>query len=172
MILLVLAYVACGVYPGEEPGNGQIAAAERPRRTPTSLGWTGRSVPFCSGPPQIERGLTETFHIDVQSRPGLVVLAPAGELDLATAARLREEAEAAEPSSAALVLDLRGVSFMDSTGLRALVAVADQCERQGRDLFVVRGPAQVRRLLEITHMARHLRLVDDPDVLPGSGPAT
>ena len=63
---------------------------------------------------------------------------------------------------ATFVLDLRELTFIDSSGLRALV-MADQSVRgDGGRMIVVRGPARVNEVLEVTGVARHIELVDEP----------
>ena len=99
------------------------------------------------------------------TRNGTVaVVAPTGELDLSGAAILEAELDrlAVEPELAAVVLDLRGLVFMDSSGLR-LVVVADMKARDaGRRFCLVRGDETVHRVFEITRMSDRLDFVDDP----------
>lgn len=72
-----------------------------------------------------------------------------GELDMATAGDLSEVLRAAATDDDPLVLDFEGVSFMDSSGLRALLEGADLPEERGP--VVIRNPtAQVRRVLDIS----------------------
>jgi len=95
-----------------------------------------------------------------------VVLALAGELDLAGAATL--ERELAELDAGAVVVDLRELAFMDSSGLRALVLAARQLEEAGRRFALVPGAAHVMRVFEITGMDERLEFVDDPAEVTGS----
>lgn len=87
----------------------------------------------------------------------------AGELDLASAgeleARLRE-LESARPDL--IVLDLRELDFMDSTGLRTVLAADARARERGGRLVVVRPPGEVQRVLQVTRMDEHLELVDEP----------
>jgi anti-anti-sigma factor len=55
------------------------------------------------------------------------------------------------------------VEFIDSTGLRALVAADERARSAGRRLAVVRGPDAVERLLTVTQLDQRLDIVDDPD---------
>lgn len=102
------------------------------------------------------------FRIEVRRTPSDgSVLAPVGDLDVANAARLQQEVarilDAGEP---ALVVDLRGLSFMDSTGLRALLSVDEACQEHGCDFAVIKGPNQVQRLMTITHVAERLTMLE------------
>ena len=92
-----------------------------------------------------------------------MVIVVRGDLDVATAPEFREAAErlAAAGNASRLVIDLRGLGFMDSSGLRALIAARDSAEVAGRDFAVVQGPRQVQRLMRITRVGERLNLLDD-----------
>jgi anti-sigma B factor antagonist len=84
-----------------------------------------------------------------------------GELDIATAGRAEDElrrAEAGEPD--VLAVDLAGLTFMDSTGLRLIVAAASRARAADRRLVVVRGPDPVHRVLELTGLDGRLEVVE------------
>jgi anti-sigma B factor antagonist len=88
------------------------------------------------------------------------VIALTGELDLAGAATL--ERALADVDSAAVVIDLRGLGFMDSSGLRTLAVAAQRLHRAGRRLALVPGAAPVMRVFDITRMRERLEFVADP----------
>jgi anti-anti-sigma factor len=91
-----------------------------------------------------------------------------GELDIANAEGLERELNAVEDNlSGALVLDLRRLEFIDSTGLRTLIAADERARSAGRRLAVVRAPNAVARLLELTQLDQRLEVVDDPDEVSG-----
>lgn len=92
-----------------------------------------------------------------------VVLALSGEVDLATAPVVEDELRRAEASQDLIVLDLRDVSFMDSTGIRMLVAADRRNRERGGALVVVQGSTQVRRLFELSGLTQHLEVVDGDD---------
>lgn len=86
-----------------------------------------------------------------------------GELDISNAGRVEQELLQIEGDRpAALVLDLRGLNFMDSTGLRLVVAADARAREQGRRLVLVRGPDTVHRVFKITFVDKRLDFVDDP----------
>jgi anti-sigma B factor antagonist len=92
-----------------------------------------------------------------------VSLALRGELDISSAALLEEalgKLESGEP--AVLVIDLRRLEFMDSTGLRALVSADQRAREAGRRVAIVRGPEAVDRIFNVTRLDEHLELVDAP----------
>lgn len=108
------------------------------------------------------------FRVEVQSHDGATVIAVSGELDLASSPALQEELDrVAESDSEVLIIDLRELDFMDSTGLSVLVRAHQRAEEQGRELAMVKGSQQVQRLLSLTGVADRLRLLDTPEELTG-----
>jgi anti-anti-sigma factor len=97
----------------------------------------------------------------------VAVVAPTGELDLSGAAVLQAELDrlAEEGELGGLVLDLRGLEFMDSSGLRLVVLADMQAREAGRRFALVRGDETVHRVFEITRMSDRLDFVDDPEDL-------
>jgi anti-anti-sigma factor len=113
-------------------------------------------------------------------RTALVALR--GELDLLTVSKVAEVLEGLEPRADALrhvVLDLRGLTFMDVAGLKELMRQNEFARSNRHNLAVVRGTAAIQRVLELTRVDEMLVLVDDPDDLvpppvthrPAGGPA-
>jgi anti-anti-sigma factor len=104
------------------------------------------------------------------SSAGDALIALSGELDLSGAPALDQEIEALSrrPEVRRVVLDLRGLDFLDSSGLR-VVALADRrLTAGGRSLALVRGNEHVQRVFEITRMVERLDFVDDPSVNGGA----
>jgi anti-sigma B factor antagonist len=94
-----------------------------------------------------------------QTRVALV-----GELDIASAPRFEEGlAEAEGNSPGVVVLDLRRVEFIDSTGLRAVIAADERARSAGRRFVIVRGPAAVERVFNVTQLDQRLDIVDAPE---------
>jgi anti-anti-sigma factor len=97
-----------------------------------------------------------------RSEAGLVV-APSGEIDLWTAPRVTAALSSYEGPDGALVLDLRAVTFMDSSGLGLIVEAQRRArERSFRFVVAIEGTSDVHRILEISGMAKVIELVDDP----------
>jgi anti-sigma B factor antagonist len=95
---------------------------------------------------------------------GAAVIALTGELDLAGAAALEQElARLDADSPVAVVLDLRGVEFMDSSGLRVIAVASQRAEDGAPRLALVPGGEQVMRVFEITGMRERLDFVDRPE---------
>ena len=107
------------------------------------------------------------FSMDMDVQGGVTRVTLAGEFDLSVAARVEEElTRAAASTPEVLVLDLSGLSFMDSSGLRVVVAADERARRTGQRFVVVNGPDAVRRVFEITKVDEVLELVDDPSQVP------
>src|SRR5215208_3687710 len=102
---------------------------------------------------------------------GDALIALAGELDLSGAPELDQEIEALSqnPDVRRVILDLRGLEFLDSSGLR-VVALADRrLSAGGRTLALIRGSDSVQRVFEITRMVERLAFVEPSD-LNGNAP--
>jgi anti-anti-sigma factor len=93
------------------------------------------------------------------------VIGLSGELDLAGAAAL--EHELALLQADAVVVDLRGLEFMDSSGLRALVTSWQRAKEAGRRFALIPGAAQVMRVFDITRMRERLEFVADAREVSG-----
>lgn len=89
-----------------------------------------------------------------------ILFALSGDLDLATAALVEEELRRAEASESLIVLDLESVSFMDSTGLRMVVAADQRLRARGGSLRIIHVPSHVNRLFELVGMREHLTIDD------------
>lgn len=101
-------------------------------------------------------GEDSNISIDIDTRADALVIVVEGEVDLWTAHRLSEALSIARASDApAIVVDLDGVTFMDSSGLHVLIQCAVS-EGMRHRLSVSRGSPQVRRLFEISGVGRYL----------------
>ena len=105
------------------------------------------------------------FSISTSDRDGRAVVVIRGELDLATAPDLEAVVTELLDEGQDVVVDLRELAFMDSTGLRVLVAAHARVERaDGGPTFVVVRPlpgAPIQRILAIAGVDSVLDLVDD-----------
>jgi anti-sigma B factor antagonist len=108
------------------------------------------------------------LEIDTRKDGGVVQVALTGEFDLAGLPRFEERIAAVESEVPdAIVIDLTGLRFMDSSGLRALVTADDRARKQQRRLAIVPGPPEVRRVFEITKLDTRLDLVDNASAVAG-----
>lgn len=92
----------------------------------------------------------ERWSTQVRSDDGVTTIALTGEIDLVAAPEVRTYVSGAlAESPRRLVIDLSDVTFIDSTGVQALV-VANQTTRLLKvDLVIVPGPPPVMRILEL-----------------------
>lgn len=90
----------------------------------------------------------EQFEIDEREENGRVVVSLSGELDVATIEPVRERLEALRERDVAVLLDVDGLTFMDSSGIKLLAALGRDA-REGWDVRVTRGSQAVQRVLEI-----------------------
>jgi len=85
-----------------------------------------------------------------------------GELDLEHAYTFDEELKRLEGTRpSCLVLDLRGLTFLDSCGLARLLAARRRARREKRRVLLVRGTPAVQRLLAITAVGDHFETVSE-----------
>jgi anti-anti-sigma factor len=131
------------VYPAAGEGRDARPVRERPLWTPPpgldSI--VPRGTTNVTGP---DFDLTTEHDADGGLRVRL-----RGELDLATAGRL--QAVLAEPAAPSVVVDLRGLTFMDSTGVRVLLQASEDASRAGWRLgFVMPRDGEVRTTLSET----------------------
>jgi anti-sigma B factor antagonist len=108
--------------------------------------------------------------LDVETRKNrrTALVALSGELDLVTVSKVAEVLTDLEPGREGLrhiVLDLRGLTFMDVPGLRELIKQSEFARFNRHNLAVVRGTRAIQRALELTGVDEYLVLVDDPDDL-------
>jgi anti-sigma B factor antagonist len=109
--------------------------------------------------------------LSIESRTladGAIQMALVGELDLATLAMLDQELDKAGPSGKRLILDLRKLHFIDSSGLHALLRVDRRMQETGGTLTIVRGPRPVERLFNLTGLDTRLHIVDPDELNPVS----
>ena len=92
-----------------------------------------------------------------------VAIGLVGELDLSTASEAEKALRHAEAGAPFVLVDLRGVSFLDSTGLRLILAADARAKREGRRLALVPGPESVHRVFRIALLEDRLEFVDPPD---------
>jgi anti-sigma B factor antagonist len=104
------------------------------------------------------------FEITTEEGEAQTRVALTGELDIASAPQFEEGLEKVEANAPGiLLLDLRKVEFIDSTGLRAVIAADERARSAGRRLVIIRGTPAVERVLSVTQLDERLEIVDDPE---------
>jgi anti-anti-sigma factor len=115
-----------------------------------------------------EQRAEEQLAIEARTHRRTALVALRGELDMLTVSKVAEVIDGLDPQADGvrhLVLDLRGLTFMDSTGLHELVRQNEFARSNHHNLAVVRGTDAIERLLDVTGVKDHLVLVNDPDDL-------
>lgn len=110
----------------------------------------------------------EYLAVEARTHRRTALVALHGELDLVTVSKVAEVLDDLEPHADGMrhiVLDLRGLTFMDVVGLRELIKQNEYARTNRHNLAVVRGTDAIQRVLELTGVDELLVLVDDPDDL-------
>ncbi|HEY2631765.1 MAG TPA: STAS domain-containing protein [Solirubrobacteraceae bacterium] len=103
--------------------------------------------------------------IEVTSGPKSQTIVLTGEADLLGAPKIEAALkDICAEESELVVIDLRSLTFIDSSGLHALMTGHAQCVAQGKELKVIPGPAPVQRLFEIAGMDEILPFTDAADL--------
>jgi anti-sigma B factor antagonist len=109
-------------------------------------------------------GVPDQLRIEVRHDPGRVILSLTGELDMASAETLQRALAAEElQREPMVVLDLQRLEFMDSTGLRSVLAALEHCRERRQEFAITPGSQQVQRLLRVTGVAEHLPTIATAD---------
>jgi anti-anti-sigma factor len=94
---------------------------------------------------------------------GTASLSLEGELDLANASALEERlSDLEDHGSTHLTVDLAGLAFIDSTGLRVLLQAHARAHERGHELILHPGQATVQRIFEVTGAQQVLRFESLP----------
>jgi len=106
------------------------------------------------------------FAVHTHMTGSVMTFALTGELDIVSSPALeRAIAELAGSEAELVVVDLRGLEFMDSTGLHLVLQAQQQTHDLGRRFALIRGPEQVQRLFDLTGLASTLTIVGSPQEL-------
>ena len=90
----------------------------------------------------------------------------AGELDVDTTPQLEQTLRDPHSQTHLVVLDMRDLAFMDSSGVHAIVNAGARVRRLGRRLVILRGPPDVDRVFGLTGSNRYVEDGDLPPVDP------
>jgi anti-sigma B factor antagonist len=102
-----------------------------------------------------------SLDIEVSGDGPVTTVAVSGEIDITTAPQLEAAVAELQPAER-LVLDLRGVSFMDSTGVRLVMALDLRSRAEGWAFAIARSSGPVAHVLDLCRIPDRVRTVDDP----------
>lgn len=100
----------------------------------------------------------EELSVTVRRERGVVIAELTGDIDLSTVATLRERLLELAGSGQPLIVDLNRITFIDSTGLGVLIAVARRADMHGGSLHAICSRPQTRKLLWLTGVDRRIPL--------------
>jgi anti-sigma B factor antagonist len=101
------------------------------------------------------------FQLDATERDGTLEVRLVGELDLAAFDTVDEHLEQAQLNGQPdVTLDLRGLTFMDSSGIRAILRALGRAEASNGRLRLIPGPPHVQRVFEISGVEDRLEFVE------------
>jgi anti-sigma B factor antagonist len=101
--------------------------------------------------------------VELSRHDDAVCVALSGELDLSSALTFEEQLRRLEEDEQprVLVLDLRRLKFLDSTGLRLILAAHARALKRGGRLSIVQGTDAVKRIFRLTGVLERLNVFDD-----------
>lgn len=140
----------------ESGGHRELTGGQASRSSSNGARPTGSA-------PAVEVARPQPFAVDVQRSGGAAIVQPHGELDLATVETLRAALDRVE-NARRLMLDLRGLSFIDSTGLHLLGALHQHAQRDGFQLTLVAPAAPADKAIQLSGLDQALPFVAADDV--------
>lgn len=113
----------------------------------------GSALSALQGPPRFSCAWTD-------GHSGVAWVEPIGELDLFATPQLSQALSAAQTAAGCVVLDLRRVSFLESSACHAIVDASARAARAGGRLIVVRGLEHVQTALTVSGSAEAVEMVN------------
>ena len=104
--------------------------------------------------------MPDTTGVRLQITPTSDGLELTGEIDAHTAPQLGDHLDPLPGDGGPVVLDVHGIEFIDSSGLRVLVEAHQRAASSGRGLVIHRPSVAVKRLLEISGLSEHLTVTE------------
>jgi anti-anti-sigma factor len=97
------------------------------------------------------------FTCQVSRQEGLAIVSPRGELDMATVGALEQELKQLRRTGVdAIVLDLSGLTFMDSSGIHLIVRWTNEASKDGFQFELEPGPPTVQRIFDLAALEKTL----------------
>ena len=107
--------------------------------------------------------------LEVRREGDSAVVVARGDIDLSTLAKASAALDGARAGARSVVLDLREVGFMDTSGLRLIIEEQRRAAATGYRFAVIPGPRRVQRVLEIAGLSGEDELFVDPPAERGGG---
>ena len=118
--------------------------------------------------PMCDHHAVAGLDVEIQARAGQAILVLHGELDMATEGQLHDVAatQLATQGVVRLGLDLADVTFLDSTGVTALLDLRRQADDRGIDVEILAVSRRAARILALVGLAESFGIPTDPDAEP------
>jgi anti-sigma B factor antagonist len=111
----------------------------------------------------------ELLHTELERHGDTIVVVASGEIDLSSAGRLEAQLRRRLDCADEIVVDLRQVSFIDSSGLHCMLDIHTACCAAGVAFGLIPGPPQVQRVFQVTRTEKLLRFVEPAGCVPEPG---
>jgi anti-anti-sigma factor len=109
------------------------------------------------------------FHVETVPDRDVVRVSPVGDVDLSTVGEIRDVLrELSRVGFSRLVLDLRGTTFLDSTGLHLILEEYAAAQADGAQLVLLAGPPEVQRVFDLTGLGAQLPFSNEADLKSGA----
>jgi anti-sigma B factor antagonist len=115
---------------------------------------------------EVER---KNFDVQVRETADTHTVYLRGELDLAVAVQFRSVLEPLIPSPKALVLNVKDLTYIDSTGMGIIIFILKARTGGGREFFMAEIPAKIKRLLDLTGITKFLPVKDSGNLAKADG---
>jgi anti-sigma B factor antagonist len=110
-----------------------------------------------------EEYTTEPFQMRVEAQDDIAHARLSGEFDYSSEAEFSEQlGKVVKNGVRRVVVDLRGLTFIDSSGIRAVLSAWRRSRNHDIEFALVPGPDQVRQVLSLTGIDRVIPVIDDP----------
>jgi stage II sporulation protein AA (anti-sigma F factor antagonist) len=107
--------------------------------------------------------MADELHVEVFETVRAWSVVVRGEIDMQTASKLEDVLDQVIAKGARLItLDLEGVDFLDSSGLRVILAASNKLTEHGGRLLLEGASSAVERVLELTGVIERLRQTGKP----------
>jgi anti-anti-sigma factor len=148
---------------GEPPGVPGWAGSESTPEAGSGAGsGPGSGAGSGAGPAPTRAASSDLARVDIQDHDGVHVAAITGEVDISNVDDVTRRLIALPNFAPGLVVDLRLVTYMDSTGISMLHDLAGRLRERSQKLIVVCPPGSPpRRVLELTGLIARTTVVDD-----------
>jgi anti-sigma B factor antagonist len=107
--------------------------------------------------------MARTLEIDADLRDGTAILAPSGDIDLDVSQQLRQALLQRLDDTGAVLVDMAGVGYIDSSGIAALIEAFQHARKRGLRFALARVPERAMRVIKIARLDRVFPILETLD---------